>query len=240
MKNSGRKSRKYRSAKLRYGGRMNDSSALWNYNNTVPKVDFTNPDEMIRANGAAEAAQTDRLKAEVEDYSQTLSELRELYEKNNELVQKLQFMNRNTTDGIRTLIEDNNRQIAEKLSALEEWDHNAFREEMKTSISDATDRIVGSIRESNGAAQDLFRESNDFNHRDNVRVYRNVQASVIAELSRQTAELTERLDVIQKQSEPDQGQTLMQKISFGLLIAVMVIQVLEGAGLIAVLMGVLR
>jgi hypothetical protein len=63
---------------------------------------------------------------------------------------------------------------------------------------------------------------------------------VIAELSRQTAELTERLDVIQKQSEPDQGQTLMQKISFGLLIAVMVIQVLEGAGLIAVLMGVLR
>ena len=88
---------------------MNDSSALWNYNNTVPKVDFTNPDEMIRANGAAEAAQTDRLKAEVEDYSQTLSELRELYEKNNELVQKLQFMNRNTTDGIRTLIEDNNR-----------------------------------------------------------------------------------------------------------------------------------
>ena len=107
---------------------MNDSSALWNYNNTVPKVDFTNPDEMIRANGAAEAAQTDRLKAEVEDYSQTLSELRELYEKNNELVQKLQFMNRNTTDGIRTLIEDNNRQIAEKLSALEEWDHNAFRE----------------------------------------------------------------------------------------------------------------
>ena len=32
----------------------------------------------------------------------------------------------------------------------------------------------------------------------------------------------------------------MQKISFGLLIAVMVIQVLEGAGLIAVLMGVLR
>ena len=212
---------------------MNDSSALWNYNNTVPKVDFTNPDEMIRANGAAEAAQTDRLKAEVEDYSQTLSELRELYEKNNELVQKLQFMNRNTTDGIRTLIEDNNRQIAEKLSALEEWDH-------KTSISDATDRIVGSIRESNGAAQDLFRESNDFNHRDNVRVYRNVQASVIAELSRQTAELTERLDVIQKQSEPDQGQTLMQKISFGLLIAVMVIQVLEGAGLIAVLMGVLR
>ena len=43
---------------------MKDSSSVWNYSNTVPKVDLTNPDEMIRANGAAEAAQTDRLKAE--------------------------------------------------------------------------------------------------------------------------------------------------------------------------------
>ena len=43
---------------------MKDSASVWNYSNTVPKVDLTNPDEMIRANGAAEAAQTDRLKAD--------------------------------------------------------------------------------------------------------------------------------------------------------------------------------
>ena len=184
---------------------MKDSASVWNYSNTVPKVDLTNPDEMIRANGAAEAAQTDRLKAEVEDYTQVLAELRELYEKNNELVQKLQFMNRNTTEGIRTLIEDNNRQ-----------------------------------RESSGETRDLFQEANDFNHRDNVRVYRNVQASMIAELTDQTKELNEKLEIIQKQSEPDRAQTTMQKVSVGLLIAVMVIQVLEGAGLIALLTGILH
>ena len=175
---------------------MKDSSSVWNYSNTVPKVDLTNPDEMIRANGAAEAAQTDRLKAEVEAYTQVLAELRELYEKNNELVQKLQFMNRNTTEGIRTLIEDNNRQISAKLSELEEWDHKAFRAEM--------------------------------------------QASMIAELTDQTKELNEKLEIIQKQSEPDRAQTTMQKVSVGLLIAVMVIQVLEGAGLIALLTGILH
>lgn len=219
---------------------MNDSSALWNYNNTVPKVDLTNPDEMIRANGAAEAAQTDRLKAEVEDYTQVLGELRQLYEKNNELVQKLQFMNRNTTEDIRTMIEDNNRQISDKITALEEWDHNAFRDEMKASITDAREQIIGSIRESNGAAADLFQESNEFNHKDNVRVYRNVQASVIAELSKQTMELNEKLDTIVKQSEPDQAQTFRQKVTLGLLIAVIVVQVLEGAGLMAVLMGLVH
>ena len=198
---------------------MKDSASVWNYSNTVPKVDLTNPDEMIRANGAAEAAQTDRLKAEVEDYTQVLAELRELYEKNNELVQKLQFMNRNTTEGIRTLIEDNNRQA---------------------SINDAREQIIGSIRESSGETRDLFQEANDFNHRDNVRVYRNVQASMIAELTDQTKELNEKLEIIQKQSEPDRAQTTMQKVSVGLLIAVMVIQVLEGAGLIALLTGILH
>ena len=219
---------------------MKDSSSIWNYSNTVPKVDLSNPDEMIRANGAAEAAQTDRLKAEVEDYTQVLGELRELYEKNNELVQKLQFMNRNSTEGIRTLIEDNNRQISDKLAQLEEWDHKAFRAEMQASINDAREQIIGSIRESSGAAQDLFQEANDFNHRDNVRVYRNVQASMIAELSNQTQQLNEKLDIIQKQSEPDNAQTARQKITLGLLIVVMVIQVLEGAGLSALVTGVLH
>ena len=219
---------------------MKDLPSVWNYSNTVPKVDLTNPDEMIRANGAAEAAQTDRLKAEVEDYTQVLSELRELYEKNNELVQKLQFMNRNTTEGIRTLIEDNNRQISDKLAELEEWDHKAFRAEMQASINDAREQIIGSIRESSGETRDLFQEANDFNHRDNVRVYRNVQASMIAELAGQTQALNEKLEIIQKQSEPDRAQSTMQKVSVGLLIAVMVIQVLEGAGLIALLTGILH
>jgi hypothetical protein len=219
---------------------MSSSSSAWNYSNTVPKVDLNNPDEMIRANGAAEAAQTDRLKAEVEDYAQVVSELRELYEENNELVQKLQFMNRNATEGVRTLLEDNNRQITEKLAELEAWDHKAFESEMRAAISDAREQIVGSIRESSGAAQDLFQEANEFNHGDNVRVYRNVQASMIAELSKQTQELNEKLDIIQKQSEPDKSQSTMHKVSIGLLIAVIAVQLLEGAGLIALLMGMVH
>ena len=111
---------------------------------------------------------------------------------------------------------------------------------MRAAISDAREQIVGSIRESSGAAQDLFRESNDFNHRDNVRVYRNVQASMIAELSKQTQELNEKLDIIQKQSEPDKSQSTAQKVSIGLLIAVIAVQLLEGAGLIAILMGMVH
>lgn len=219
---------------------MNDSSSLWNYNNTVPKVDFTNPDELIRANGAAEAAQTDRLKAEVEDYTKILAELRQLYEKNNELVQKLQFLNRNTTENIKKLIEDNNAAITQKLEALEEWDHKAFEQEMKASVKGAKDEIVGSVRESSETTRELLGEANDMGHRDNVRVYRNVQAAMITELARQTQELGEKLDRIETLSTPDPAKGMMQKVSVWLLVAVMALQILEGAGLIAVLTGFLH
>ena len=219
---------------------MNDSSSLWNYNNTVPKVDFTNPDELIRANGAAEAAQTDRLKAEVEDYTKILAELRQLYEKNNELVQKLQFLNRNTTENIKKLIEDNNAAITQKLEALEEWDHKAFEQEMKASVKGAKDEIVGSVRESSETTRELLGEANDMGHRDNVRVYRNVQAAMITELARQTQELGEKLDRIETLSTPDPAKGMMQKASVWLLVAVMALQILEGAGLIAVLTGFLH
>ena len=219
---------------------MNDSSSLWNYNNTVPKVDFTNPDELIRANGAAEAAQTDRLKAEVEDYTKILAELRQLYEKNNELVQKLQFLNRNTTENIKKLIEDNNAAITQKLEALEEWDHKAFEQEMKASVKGAKDEIVGSVRESSETTRELLGEANDMGHRDNVRVYRNVQAAMITELARQTQELGEKLNRIETLSTPDPAKGMMQKASVWLLVAVMALQILEGAGLIAVLTGFLH
>ena len=66
--------------------------------NTIPIMDLNNPDEMIRANGAAEAARTNRLREEVSDYTQVIEQLRELYDRNNELVQKLQFMNRSQAD----------------------------------------------------------------------------------------------------------------------------------------------
>lgn len=222
---------------------MSDSSSLWQYQNTAPKVDLTNADEMIRANGAAEAAQTDRLRAQVEDYGQILAELRQLYDRNNELVQKLQFMNRSTTEEIRRMLGDNNQQISEKLGELQAWDHEAFAQEMRGSLSDTKDQILDSIRSSSDRSQELMQASDEFSHKENVRVYRNVQAAMISELSKQTEELNSRLAEISQQQEQlrsDNSRTLLQKVTFGLVAAVMAIQLLEGAGLISVLTSLMR
>ena len=53
-------------------------------------------------------------------------------------------------------------------------------------------------------------------------------------------ELGEKLDAIEASQKQDASHTLLSKISFGMVIAVLVIQVLEGMGLIAMLMTVMR
>lgn len=190
--------------------------------NAGPKIDLYDPDQMIRANGAAEAAQTDRLKAEVEDYTRAAEELKALCERNQELVQKLQFMNRSAGDEYRRLLEENNARIEEKLAQLQSFD---------TSMLEA--RILEAMEQTQRQNAALIESSDAAAHKDHVRVYRNVQASVIAELAKQTEELREDLTVLKEQTAADPAAEKRGKISYGLLVAVLTVQLLEGAGLIA-------
>ena len=209
--------------------------------NTVPIMDLNNPDELIRANGAAEAAQTNRLREEVSDYTQMIDQLRELYDRNNELVQKLQFMNRSQTDEMRLLLQENNDRISEKLASLQGWDVQALQDTVTAAVSSSgeamQDALAEGLRRTQDHAAQLSQQSDDFNHKENVRVYRNIQASMIAELGKQTNELREQIDALQALVKPDPAETLMRKVTFGLLAAVLVIQLLEGVGLLSLFLS---
>ena len=205
--------------------------------NTIPIMDLNNPDELIRANGAAEAAQTDRLREEVSDYTQMIEQLRELYDRNNELVQKLQFMNRSQTDEIRQLIQENNERISEKLAAMQDWDAQTLQEQVQAAVGTSQQDVLAAVRRSQEQAEQLRQQSDDFNHRENVRVYRNIQASMIAELGKQTQEIREQLDALEASMKPDPADAVMRRLSFGFVIAVLVIQLLEGVGLLSMFLS---
>ena len=205
--------------------------------NTIPIMELNDPDELIRANGAAEAAQTDRLREEVSDYTQVIEQLRDLYDRNNELVQKLQFMNRSQTEEIRRLLQENNDRISEKLAALQGTDTKALQEEVSAVVGTSQEAVVTAIEQAQEKNARLQQQSDDFNHKENVRVYRNIQASMIAELGKQTQELGVRLDALQESTRPDPADTFMRKITFGLLAVVLVIQLLEGVGLLTLLLS---
>lgn len=208
--------------------------------NTIPIMDLRNPDELIRANGAAEAAQTDRLREEVSDYTQVIDQLRDLYDRNNELVQKLQFMNRSQTDEIRNLLQENNERISEKLAAMQSLDVQALQEQVAAAVSGPREEILASLQKTQDHARQLQQESDDFNHKENVRVYRNIQASMIAELGKQTQELRTQLDALQEMLQamrPDPAEGFVRKVSFGLLAAVLAIQLLEAVGLLSLFLS---
>jgi DNA repair exonuclease SbcCD ATPase subunit len=205
--------------------------------NTIPIMDLNNPDELIRANGAAEAARTNRLREEVSDYTQVIEQLRDLYDRNNELVQKLQFMNRSQTDEIRRLLQENNDQITEKLSSLQDYDTKALQDSVTTAVSDSQETVLAAVQKSQDHASYLQQQSDDFNHKENFRVYRNIQASMIAELGKQTQELSARLDALQESTRTDPADAFMRKITFGVVIAILAIQLLEGVGLLTLLLS---
>ena len=145
-----------------------------------------NADEMIRANGAAEAAQTERLKSEIDEYSQQLEELTALYQKNNVLVDRLQKMNLTAADSMRTMLQENAERREEKNETdptATAREQEAFRQALAASIDDSQKKI-----------EELLQQSDQLAHRENVRVYRNVQASMIAELEKQTQQLHDAQD----------------------------------------------
>lgn len=209
--------------------------------NTVPIMDLNNPDELIRANGAAEAAHTNRLREEVSDYTQMIEQLRDLYDRNNELVQKLQFMNRSQADEMRLLLQENNDRISEKLASLQGLDTQALQDSVTAAVNSSGDSVRDALAEGLRQTQDhaaqLSQQSDDFNHKENVRVYRNIQASMISELGKQTVELKEQIDALQTLVKPDPAETLMRKVTFGLLAAVLAIQLLEGVGLLSLFLN---
>ena len=209
--------------------------------NTVPIMDLNNPDELIRANGAAEAAHTNRLREEVSDYTQMIEQLRDLYDRNNELVQKLQFMNRSQADEMRLLLQENNDRISEKLASLQGLDTQALQDSVTAAVNSSGDSVrdalAAGLRQTQDHAAQLSQQSDDFNHKENVRVYRNIQASMISELGKQTVELKEQIDALQTLVKPDPAETLMRKVTFGLLAAVLAIQLLEGVGLLSLFLS---
>ncbi len=205
--------------------------------NTIPIMDLNNPDELIRANGAAEAARTNRLREEVSDYTQVIEQLRDLYDRNNELVQKLQFMNRSQTDEIRRLLQENNDRITEKLSSLQDYDTQALQEGLSAAVAGSQETVLTALQKTQDHVSRLQEQSDDFNHKENVRVYRNIQASMIAELAKQTQELGARLDAMQEAVKPDPTEKFMRKVTFGIMIAVLAIQLLEGVGLLSMFLS---
>lgn len=139
-----------------------------------------NAQEMIRANSAAEAFKMEQLEKQLAAYDELMQEIRKVNIKTSENVENM-----------RKLL----AQCMEKLESLETGDGKS---------ADVEQQLVG-IK---SLLEERFAQSEEFMHKENVKVYRNVQAA-----------FTEELD---KQAQPSKGKGLAVGLSIAILTGVVV------------------
>ena len=148
--------------------------------------------EMIKANSQAEAEELKRLQMQVSEYEKILQEMRKLNYKNTELSEKLDLMIGDNADKIQGMKEDEQKLIAALRDLTDEQTINREAElERKEEERMEQERAKEFQKQADITAitdllEDKFQRSDDFVHKENVKVYRNVQAVVVDELKRYT------------------------------------------------------
>lgn len=149
-----------------------------------------NAQEMIKANSQAEAEEMQRLQLQVSEYEKILQEMRKLNYRNTELSEKLDLMIGDNAGKIQNMKEEEQRLIAALRDLTDEQTRNREAElERRAEERLERDRAEEARKQTDISAitdllENKFQKSDDFVHKENVKVYRNVQAVVVEEIKR--------------------------------------------------------
>ena len=169
-----------------------------------------NSQELIRANAAADAA-------ELENLEKQLAIFKEQMEKYDDCIQEMRKLNRKNIEsaqGVQNLADQANEKLGQTVGEVEAESVSRIKQTSEVSIaginqalseslakiaeikenSDNLEQITENMSGLQDKLEELFRNLEDFLHTDNVKVYRNVQASVVEELEKQTTELKETVE----------------------------------------------
>lgn len=143
--------------------------------------------EVIKANSQAEAAELKKLQLRVAEYEKILQEMRKLNYKNSELSDKMEEQVGENADKIQGLQEEETKLLSVLKSLTDEQtriheETIAAREAKKTEDEQKAEEQKQQLE----ALEQRLSQSDEFVHKENVKVYRNVQAIVIEEIKKQT------------------------------------------------------
>lgn len=175
--------------------------------------------EMIKANSQAEAEEMKRLQLQVSEYEKILQEMRKLNYRNTEITEKLDLMIGDNADKIQGMKEDEQRLIAALRDLTDEQTRNREAElERKEEERIERERAAESQKQTDlSAITDLleskFQKSDDFVHKENVKVYRNVQAVVVDEIKRCMESVQNERDMLKKELADELKKELDKKLN---------------------------
>lgn len=154
-----------------------------------------NAQEMIRANAQAEAQELERLRQQVKAYDECMQEMRKLNLKNIEAVEQVKALAGQSEAMLKQMPQTDTQANEEKLEACRKLaeDCKKLLEENTEGAAALWEKMQKQQEVLEANAQKIQDALEEFMHKESVKVYRNVQASLQDELKEQTKELTEKL-----------------------------------------------
>ena len=186
-----------------------------------------NAQEMIKANSQAEAAEMKKLQLQVAEYEKILQEMRKLNYKNAELTEKIDGLVGENAGKLQGLQEDEQKLLNLLRDLTEEQTRNR-EEEFSRKEEEKQEAAAGAQTQSKeivSRTQELFARSEDFVHKENVKVYRNVQAVIVEELKKQTDTLCQENDRLASRMNVVMAFSLITML---LAVASLIVQILTG------------
>ena len=182
-----------------------------------------NSQEVIRANMAADAAQLEKLEQQVAEYDGYVQDMRRLNLRNAENEQKLKALLEAGEGTLKESLSNYEQQLQriteECLAKIQEISEGEARGEAQELLG----QIRASADEHMQQTTELFKQSDEFTHRENVKVYRNVQTVIVDELEKQNVMMAENMQALEAGNKKlfflNIGALLLSAASLGLLIA---------------------
>lgn len=200
--------------------------------------------EVIRANSAAEERELKKLREQVAEYERCLQEMRKIQMTNTQSAQQLHDLMVESSESIHKLVKESLDKVAAIQLETQEQKAEANKsvekatvtvEEMETKVVEMQQTVanlITSLEKNQKEISDWFKQADDFLHKENVKVYRNVQAVVVEEVGNKAdAVVKAQEETVKKNSKP---VLIFAILGFVAAAASLVVQILNIMGMFGV------
>ena len=197
--------------------------------------------EVIRANSAAEEREMKKLREQVAEYERCLQEMRKIQLTNTQSAQNLHDMMVENADGIRKLTQESLGKLANVQLEADAQNADAKKavdaaatamakmEEQVLKMQETVASLSEDLNKNQTEMKECFEKADDFLHKENVKVYRNVQAVVVEEVGNKAQEIIKASEeAVSKASKP---VLVFAVLGFVMAAASLVFQIFEYMGI---------
>ena len=197
--------------------------------------------EVIRANSAAEEREMKKLREQVAEYERCLQEMRKIQLTNTQSAQNLHDMMVENADGIRKLTQESLGKLANVQLEADAQNADAKKavdaaatamakmEEQVLKMQETVASLSEDLNKNQAEMKECFEKADDFLHKENVKVYRNVQAVVVEEVGNKAQEIIKASE--EAASKASKPVLVFAVLGFIMAAASLVFQIFEYMGI---------